>query len=450
MALVVASAMPLYAQDAALERQVADLRDLVVKLQARVDQLERREAAASRPVETPPPPIAAGAQPSPSPATPPSAPLPPNLLAGTTFSAAIDGYYAYNFNSPVGRVNLLRAYDVSSNAFSLNQANIIVENAPDPDKGKRWGARLDLQFGQATETLQGNAANEALPDVYRNIFQAYGTYVFPLGEGLTVDFGKFASSLGLEGNYTKDQINYSRSFFFDFLPFYHQGVRASYKINNVVTANFWAVNGTDQSEPFNGFKDQFYGTTLTPNKNFTWNINYYLGQEHPDVVYYLNGSAPVGAPNQQGIPFEPIAHPPTGKYHVFDTYATWNASSKLTLAGELDYVIQRDLTTSAPQRADGGAGYLRYQLTPKLALGLRAEYLTDHGGLYSGTSQVLKEGTVTLEYKLAEGFLFRNEWRGDFSSAKFFYTDTLGVLSKRQNTATMGLVWWFGSKPGAW
>ena len=30
------------------------------------------------------------------------------------------------------------------------------ERAPTPLHGKRWGARLDLQFGQATQTLQGD------------------------------------------------------------------------------------------------------------------------------------------------------------------------------------------------------------------------------------------------------------------------------------------------------
>jgi len=33
---------------------------------------------------------------------------------GTTISVGVDGYYGYNFNEPIGRVNLLRAYDVSS------------------------------------------------------------------------------------------------------------------------------------------------------------------------------------------------------------------------------------------------------------------------------------------------------------------------------------------------
>ncbi|MGD0228136.1 MAG: outer membrane beta-barrel protein, partial [Terriglobia bacterium] len=76
-----------------------------------------------------------------------------DLLQGTTANILLDGYYEYNFNNPIGRVNLLRAYDISSNAFSLNQADVVVENAPDVAHDKRYGLRLDLQFGQATETL---------------------------------------------------------------------------------------------------------------------------------------------------------------------------------------------------------------------------------------------------------------------------------------------------------
>ncbi len=155
-----------------------------------------------------------------------------NYLKGTTINGEVDGYYDYNFNDPVGRVNLLRAYDVLSNAFSLNQADVIIERAPDLADGRRFGARLDLQFGQATATLQGNPLNEPRPDIYRNIFQAYGTYVVPVGSGLTVDFGKWASSLGAEGNYTQYQINYSRAYWFNYLPFYHEGIRANYKVNS--------------------------------------------------------------------------------------------------------------------------------------------------------------------------------------------------------------------------
>jgi hypothetical protein len=334
---------------------------------------------------------------------------------------------------------------VSSNAFSLNQAAVVLENAPDPARGKRFGARLDLQFGQATETLQGNPANEPRANVYRNIFQAYGTYVVPVGNGLTVDFGKWASSLGFENNYTKDQINYSRSYWFNFLPFYHMGARTSYKLNDAVTLNYWIVNGTQQVEPFNGFKDQFFGLSLQPRKTISWNVNYYLGQEHPDFRFVPNATQTL-----QGTPFEPIANAPNGRLHIIDTYVSWQVSPRLTLALEGDYVVERLLKTSAPSHTSGGAAYARYQWTPRVAIAARTEYLSDRGGLFSGATQALKETTLTLDQKLAEGFLLRWEWRRDFSNRPTFLTDTLGVLKREQNTATLGLVWWFGAKQGAW
>jgi len=442
-----------------LNDEIRELRAIVEKLQARVDELEKRSQASQ--TEGNPAPSASAAQtnpPNPDAATldqtqAPSAPPPSKtseFLRGTTVNVLFDGYYGYNFNNPIGRVNLLRAYDVSSNAFSLNQAALVLENAPDPAHGKRFGLRLDLQYGEATETLQGNPANEPRPEIYRNIFQAYGTYVFPIGSGLTLDFGKFASSLGMEGNYTKDQMNYSRAYWFDFLPFYHMGVRVNYKFNGQFALNYWIVNGTQQTEPFNGFKDQFFGIAIQPAKSVTWNVNYYLGQEHPDVIFFPNGGAPPNLPTEQGGPFQPIPNAPNGKLHIVDSYLKWQATGKLTLAGEADYVVERLLTSSAPAHTDGGAAYSRYQIAPKLAIAARAEYLSDRGGLFSGTTQALKETTLTTEYKWAEGFLMRGEWRRDFSNRPEFLTDTFGILKKDQNTAMLGLVWWLGGKEGSW
>jgi Putative beta-barrel porin-2, OmpL-like. bbp2 len=444
--------------ETALRQQIVELRALVEKLQARVDDLEKRseppaQAGNAAPPQQPKAQTAAAQPPQAETAAaqpPASASTASGFLHDTTINLLMDGYYSYNSNDPIGRVNLLRAFDVSSNAFSLNQAALVLENAPDPDNGKRFGLRLDFQYGQATETLQGNPSNEPRPDIYRNIFQAYGTYVFPIGKGLTIDFGKFASSLGMEGNYTKDQINYSRSYWFDFLPFYHMGVRANYKFSKEIAFNYWIVNGTQQTEPFNGFKDQFLGFTITPNDKVTWNVNYYLGQEHPDVIFFPNGGAPPNLPTEQGVPFEPILNPPAGKLHIFDTYVNWQATPKLMLALEADDEIERLFTYSSPSHTDGGAAYFRYQLTPKVAVAARAEYLSDRGGLFTGVTQAIKETTFTTEYKFVEGFLARGEWRTDFSNQPYFLTDILGPLKKDQNTATLGLVWWMGGKQGAW
>jgi len=441
-------------QTAATGQQLGDLTALVEKLQARVNELEERLRSTERVVQgisASPLNASAGAKSggdqTPVPPSPP--PATADLLRGTTVNFLLDGYYGYNFNNPIGRANLLRAYDVSSNAFSLNQAAVVFENASDPAHGKRFGLRLDFQYGQATETLQGSAANEPRPDVYRSVFQAYGTYVLPIGTGLNIDFGKWASTLGMEGNYTKDQMNYSRSYWFNFLPFYHMGARLNYKVNSALAVNYWITNGTQQTEAFNGFKDQLFGLNLQPHKNVAWTINYYLGQEHPDFRY-VPGSTQPNLPALQGTPFVPIVNPPNGKLHIFDTYVTWSATPKLTLAAEADYVIQRLLTTSAPSHTSGGAVYARYQLAPRIAIAARAEYLSDRGGLFTGATQAIKETTLTFEQRIADGFLLREEWRRDASNHPYFLTDTLGKLKKEQNTATLGLVWWFGAKEGVW
>lgn len=338
----------------------------------------------------------------------------------TTVNLFFDGYYAFNANRPHTRTNLLRAYDVSSNSFSLNQAGLLLESAPRPDAGRRWGYRLDLMFGQATETLQGNPANEPHPERWRHIYQAYATYVAPAGKGLTLDFGKWASALGPEANYTKDQINDSRGYFFNFLPFYHMGLRASYPVNGRLTLGYWLVNGANQTEDFNDAKSQLAQAVLKPVPSLTWTLNYFTGRE------------------------------PAGRLHILDTYAFWNATPRLTFGAEFDTVLQRPLPNAPPQRVTGGAAYLRYQLTPRLFYGQRYTRLNDHAGLFSGRPQMLNEFTSTFGLRLAPGFETRFEYRRDFSNLPFFTRRTPNDLSRHQDTFTVALLVWFGGKDGPW
>jgi hypothetical protein len=436
-----------------LSREVAELKKLVCQLSGQTSSAGPCTPAATS--STAPPASASSQAPVNSAVQSTAAAAPAKVAAdflrGMTINAAFDGYYEYNANSPVGRVNSLRAYDVSSNSFSLNQADLVVESAPDLTIGKRVGLRLDFQYGQAASTLQGNSANELRPEVYRAVYQAYGTYIVPIGKGLTMDFGKWESPLGIEGNYTKDQLNYSRSFWYDYLPFYHMGLRAKYPFNEYLAVNLWITNGAQQTEDSNNYKDQLLGFVLTPNPAITWTFNYYRGQEHPDVVYLQ--SVPAGQtslPNQQGSYVVPIANPPNGKLTIADTYISWQASTALTLVAEADYVEQRLYSYSSPHHVTGGALYGAYRLTPKVGLAVRAEYLADAGGLFTGTTQFLKEGTFTIDYRPADGFLVRGEFRRDQSNQHYFLGHSLGELETAQTTIGLGLVWWFGQKAGAW
>jgi len=270
---------------------------------------------------------------------------------------------------------------------------------------------------------------------------------------LTVDFGKFASALGYETNYTKDNFNYSRAYFFNFLPFYHFGFRSTYAFNDKLTFTHWLVNGVQQSEDFNGFKSQALLLTWKPAPRVTSQFNYYNGQEQRDRNPAPNPTFATVA-SQPGLSTDVIRPVPSGRFHVLDTYHTFNVTDKLTLGVEGDYALGRVFRDSPPATVWGGVGYARYQWTRKFAVAGRFEYLSERvspaGALFSGVSQALKEHTLTAEYKFAEGFLGRAEYRRDFSNQPFFLSEQPGILKKEQNTATLGLVWWFGRKTGTW
>ncbi len=142
-------------------------------------------------------------------------------------------------------------------------------------------------------------------------------------------------------------------------------------------------------------------------------------------------------PTQPGLSITPIVPALDGRLHIFDSYATWQATPKTAISFEGDYVVSRAWNEPGPGRDTtpshvyGGALYARQQLTPKAALAARAEYLRDDGGLFSGATQSLNEVTLTYEYKVAEGFLMRGEWRRDASNTPFFLTRDAGVLDDR-------------------
>lgn len=368
------------------------------------------------------------ATPPPDPPPAPAATATAGPLEGLHVGVTLESFYEYNWNRPYDRVNLLRAYDTRANTFGLQQAAIVIEQAPDAEAGRRFGARVDLQFGQATETVQGSAVNEPRPDVYRHVWQAFGTYVFPIGRGLTADVGKFASNLGYETNYAKDDHHFSRAYLFNFLPFYHSGLRLSLPVSDQITVMYMLTNGIQQTEDFNDYKSNHFSAIVKPAGSVTWTTNYYFGQEQPD------GGEATG---------------PDGFFRVLDSYVAWAATPALGVGLDVNYVTSEVNAADDALSLQGTGAYARYQVSTPAALAVRYERLDDEG-LFGGIDQVLHEITATAEYKFADGFLVRAEFRRDWSNQRFFTGPEPGDPGQAQNTALLGLVWWFGNKSGAW
>ena len=361
---------------------------------------------------------------------PPAGTPPPStdeaMWSHVKFGATFEGYYQFNWNKPFDRVVPLRAYDTRSNSFSIQQAALIVDAAPDVEKGRRAGLRVDLQAGQATEALQGSVANEPRPDVYRQLWQAYGSYIFPVSRGLQVDFGKFGSNLGYETNYAKDDFNFSRAYLYNFLPYYHMGVRTTLSVSDRVTLIYMLTNGIQETEDFNNFKSSQVSGVVKPVRALTWTTSYYAGREQPD--------------NRR-------ANGPNGWFRVFDSNGTVTVTPALTLAFDVTHVSNQAHAADPSLTLFGVGGYGRYQTTKTSALAVRYERLRDDG-LFGGITQTLHEVTLTAEYKLAEGFVARGEFRRDFSNRTFF--SGRDGARQHQNTALAGLVWWIGNKTGSW
>ena len=101
-------------------------------------------------------------------------------------------------------------------------------------RDSRGGFRLDFDAGDTADMV--NAFEPGGTDFLNYVQQAYACFLAPVGNGLTIDFGKFVTPAGAEVIENKDNLNYSRGLLFALaIPYYHMGVRLGYAINDKVS-----------------------------------------------------------------------------------------------------------------------------------------------------------------------------------------------------------------------
>jgi hypothetical protein len=122
---------------------------------------------------------------------------------------------------------------------------------------------------------------------------------------------------------------------------------------------------------------------------------------------------------------------------------TGQVSDRLDLAWTYD-VVRQDLPLAPSVSWYGGAAYARYRLSETMAISTRFEKFRDPTGSISGTGQVLRGRTVTLEHRASSEVLLKLEWRRDTSSASVFRIEDFPLGTSRytgeQDLLTVGLV----------
>jgi len=115
------------------------------------------------------------------------------------------------------------------------------------------------------------------------------------------------------------------------------GFRSTYNVNDKLSVQHWIVNGANQTEDFNGFKSNAFLFTIKPAKSVSWNVNYYFGNENRQLTPDYNPGLP-SLPTQPGLSVTPLLDRIERQSHIFDTYASWSPTTKVTVAGEFDHV----------------------------------------------------------------------------------------------------------------
>jgi hypothetical protein len=159
---------------------------------------------------------------------------------------------------------------------------------------------------------------------------------------------------------------------------------------------------------------------LTPNKKFSVTEHYLIGPEMPDTDKHFR--------------------------QLTDSVATYNPTSKLSLAANLDYG-PGDMPVGFlnPVWWSGVVGYLRYAFTGSVALSIRYEYYDDHTGFTLGTAPAhINEVTETFEKTILKNFITRLEFRYDEADQPIFAKAS--TLTDYQPTITVGLIYVFDWK----
>jgi hypothetical protein len=361
----------------------------------------------------------------------------------------VDISYQYNITRPDNFRNNLRVYDRDANSFAVHLAEINFDRLP--AKEGQAGFRIDLDYGTDATIFQATDSSGQAPIRSFDLQQAFLEYIAPIGNGVTVDVGKFVTWSGTEVVEASDNMNASRSFLFGYaIPTTHTGIRATYPVfKDKWTVGLGVVNGWDNLQDQNDAKTAIFLSNWQVNSWWNWTVTGTVGDESFVNEQQTLAAATAGATLTSGAgAFEGVFDDPTapgigsaltGKIFdshnssmraLFDTTLTFTPWKKWTYAINADYAQEGSLPNgfSTKRNRDwyGIAGYAKYHFLEKWYVAGRYEYFNDSDGARTGVPQVLQSATITFDWKLCEPAHIRTEYRHDESNRNSF-SDSKGV-----------------------
>lgn len=304
------------------------------------------------------------------------------LLANSGITES--GYVAASYYDSSG-YGTDHQFDTSHDTFQLDQASL--QLAYQPKSG--FGAVVDVIAGEDAKVVNAAESASASSSDAFDLLQGFVQYATG---PLTVQAGKFTTLAGAEVIAPTGNTNFSRSLLFFAEPLTHTGLRATYAVTGTVSVIVGVNNGWNYTRVDYGSKTAELGISLTPNKYFSLASQSYFGKDPIDLASRM----------------------------LWDTVATFNATSALSFVVSYDRGKQDASAITAGGAWDGVAGYANYQVSSQWRVSLRGEYLDDKDGFITGAAQKLEEGTITFGYDPVSDFELRLEGRYDSSNEPAF------------------------------
>ena len=349
-----------------------------------------------------------------------------------TLSSYAEAFYQWNFARPGNNVTNARGFDNRHNTFTLSNVAL----GASWDKSNVLGTVI-FQAGHTPESYYlaepstpaaGTVGATGAP-VWKYVQEADVGYRFP--NKLIVKAGLFPSPCGPETFAIRNNWNWSRSNLFFGLPFYHAGITAAYPVTSRWTIALAGFNG------WNNIVDN------NDAKSLMVQVNYEYEKLSAQLIYFGGIERAAGA-----------AEGPAWR-NMFDTFATYRATEKVTLLAHASAGFEPNRFGTSTWAAS--ALYARWRVVNPLYLSARVDGFLEHAARNAnGTAARLfwpgswvTSGTATVTYKPHDSIGFTLEYRHDQAEAATYF-DALAALTRRsQDTITLGLTAGFDWSPGA-
>lgn len=331
--------------------------------------------------------------------------------SGITASGVLDTSWDYSDvdGGPAGH-----QFDVSQNAFSLHQVNLLIAKQP----ASGLGFVLNPIAGDDAGIISGTTTDFDLTQAY--VQYATGS--------VTVMAGRFVTLCGMEVINPAGNINASRSILFYNQPFVHTGIRGTVKFSDAFAVTGSVINTSNDNTfaPFIGKTDNNTSKTLevqaalTPSSAFSVYVTGHTGNEDANAT-----------------------GPGVIRYDALDVVTNFNVTDALYVGFNGDY-FTTEVGTGGSLDVRGAAGYVNFKIVPTFRVAGRVEYLDGDDG--AGGRNWTREETLTLGYTAASDLELLAEVRNDQldeNAGSLPLRDTGFATNNDQYTGTLKAIYKF-------